>query len=277
VVGLAANVGLTALKFLVGTLAGSAALIADGFNSAGDIVASAVGWAGYTAARVPPDDNHHYGHGKFESASGLIIGGILLATGVFVAIDGVRVLLSGPRPPPETLAVWAAVATAVIKEVLCRYTWKVGSELNSPSLLASARDHRADVVIAVAVVAAVLGAQWGWTWLDPTIAVVIGGYISILAIDPIASNLKVLMDETDPALSEEIRIAARSVEDVREAGGIRVHPVGADFFVELEIYVDGDLPLGVAHDIAHAVGDAIEERVAHISDVRVHVNPTGMV
>lgn len=273
VVGLVANLALALAKFTLGTLAGSAALVADGFNSAGDIVATLIGWAGYHVAQRPPDENHHYGHGKFESAAGLIIGGLLLATGIFVTIEGVRNLLSGPRPPPELLALWVALGTAVVKEALYQYVSRVGRRLNAPSLLASARDHRADVFIAVTVLAGIVGARVGWTWLDPAAAGVIGLYIAWMAWEPIRSNLGVLMDEAPQELMEAVREQAATVEPVRRVDLIRIHPHGSHYYVDLEISVDGSLSLREAHDVAHAVEERLVSTLEHVRDVTVHVNP----
>lgn len=272
-VGLVANVGLAVAKLAVGSVAGSAALVADGVNSAGDIFASAVGWAGYRTAQRPPDENHHFGHGKFESAAGLVIGGMLLATGVFVFVEGGRTLFGGPRPPPELLAVWVALATAGIKEALYHYATAVGRRLNAPSLLASARDHRADVFIAITVLAGVVGSRLGWTWLDPLAAACIGVYIAAMAWEPLRVNFGVLTDEAPPDVVEAVMTVARSVDGVRGVEAVRVHPLGSHYYVGLEIRADASVTLRVAHDLAHRVQDAVVAGVPHVRDARVHVNP----
>ncbi|MCB9760517.1 MAG: cation transporter [Alphaproteobacteria bacterium] len=275
-VGLGANVALAVAKFVVGTLAGSAALIADGFNSAGDIFATAVAWLGYQWAQRPPDDNHHYGHGNFETVAGLIVGAMLLATGLFITVDGAMKLAAGPTEPPEKLALAVAVATMVVKEALYRYTRAVGVRLNAPSLLASSRDHRADVFAGLAVFAGVMGARLGLPWLDPLAAVLIGLYIAAMAVEPIRDNISVLMGEAPEGIVEEIRRAARHVDAVREVDAIRVHQLGSYYMVDLDIFVDGGLSLYDAHDIAHAVRDRVRAEVGHVQEVKVHVNPTGL-
>ncbi|MCB9746116.1 MAG: cation transporter [Alphaproteobacteria bacterium] len=274
-VGLAVNVGLAVGKFTIGALTGSAALIADGFNSAGDIVATAIAYVGYTVAQEPPDENHHYGHGNAETVAGLIVGGTLLATGIFISIDGFMELLAGSEQAPGPLALAMAGLTMLVKEALYRYTIAVGRRLNSPALLASSRDHRADVFVGLAVFAGVGGAQLGLPWLDPVAAVGIGLYIAWMAFEPIRDNVGVLMDEADPELAERIRWVARSVEGVREVDSVRVHPLGSYFMVDMEIYVDGQLSLHDAHDLCHAVSARVCAEVEHVRDVRVHVNPTG--
>ena len=273
VIGLGTNTGLAIAKLVVGFLAASEALTADGFNSAGDIVATAVGFAGYAYARRPPDDDHHYGHGNAESVAGLMIGGILLATGAFIAISGVLALVDGKIDTPGEGAIWVAGITAIIKEWLYRYTVRVGKQLNSPSLLASACDHRADVLIAITVLAAVLAARLGVPALDPIAAVVIGLYIVWFSIAPIRSNVGILMDEAPSGVREEVERIAVADAAVERVDQTRVHPLGSYYVVDLEISVDGALSLHQAHDIAHRVGDSVQAQVPNVTDVKVHVNP----
>lgn len=274
-VGLTANVGLTVLKFTVGTLAGSTALIADGFNSAGDIVATVIAFGGYRFAQEPPDDNHHYGHGNADNIAGLVIGGILLATGVFVTLEGARALIGGVPEAPTALAIAAALLTAAVKEGLYRYTTAVGKQVHSPALLASARDHRADVYLAITVAAGVLGARLGLPWLDPLTACGIGVGIAIMAWQPIRANFGVLMDEAPEGARDRIFDLARADEDVREAGRIRVHPLGGELVVDLEIYLDGTHTLHRARAIATRVETTIKTEMPEVRDVRAHVRPTG--
>lgn len=272
-VSIIANLLLAIAKFVLGTMAGSTAVVADGFNSAGDIVATAVGWAGYQGARRPPDDNHPFGHGNVESLAGLIIGVILCMTGVFVAIDGARALASGPTEPPDLLALWVVLGTAGIKEGLYRYTTLVGRALNSPALLASARDHRADVLIALTVAAGVASARLGLPWLDPLAAVAVGIWITGLSVEPIRSNLGVLLDEAPADVTDAVRSAIASDRAVHRVDHVRIHPLGSYYVADVEIAVDPGLSLEAAHHIAHRIEDLAKERVAHLSEVRVHVNP----
>jgi cation diffusion facilitator family transporter len=272
-VSLLVNVALAVAKLGIGTVAGSAALVADGFNSAGDVLATGIGLLGYQFGRLPPDDNHPFGHGNAESVAGLTIGGILLATGVFVAIDGARALVAGPGLPPEPLAAGVALATAALKEALYRYTTRVGTRLNSPALLATAADHRADVFIALAVAAGIGGAGFGLPWLDPLAAVGVGFWIVHLAREPIQKNFGVLMDASSPEVTAAVRSATEQVPGVVRVDDVLVHPLGPYHVVNLEIAVDASLTVREAHTLAHAVEDHVRKHVPHIQKVQVHVNP----
>ncbi|MHC5065773.1 MAG: cation diffusion facilitator family transporter [Planctomycetota bacterium] len=108
------NIGLAVLKFTVGTIASSRALIADAFNSAGDVFATFVAWVAFRYGKMPPDDNHPYGHGNAEALAGLLIGGMLCATGGFICIDAFFFFREQDRGAPEVIAIYAAAVTAVI-------------------------------------------------------------------------------------------------------------------------------------------------------------------
>lgn len=272
-VALAVNFGLAVAKLVLGSLAGSAAVVADGFNSAGDVIATSIGLVGYRMARTPADDAHPFGHGNAESLAGLIIGGILLATGGYVALDGLRALLSGPREAPELFALWVALGTAVTKELLYRYTAAVGKKTNSPALQASAVDHRADVLIALTVAAGVLGARWALPWLDPVAAIGVGLWITGLSVGPIRDNLATLLDESPAEATAAVRAVVAGHPGVLRVDRVRIHPLGHYQIVDLEIGVDPDATLRVAHALAHAVEDRIRAEVPHVAEVRVHVNP----
>jgi cation diffusion facilitator family transporter len=267
------NLALAAAKFSVGIAAGSEALVADGFNSAGDVVATIIGLAGYWYGRRPADEGHPFGHGNAESVAALVIGGILLATGVFVALDGLRALLAATPRVPEPLALGVALATAAIKEGLARATLAVGRRLNSPSLLASAADHRADVVIAFTVAAGIAGARMGVPALDPLAALLVGGWIVRLGITPVRSAFGVLMDAAPADVTAAARAVAERHPDVLRVDLARVHPLGSYYVVDLEIAVAPETSLRAAHAVAHQVEADIRAGVQHVREVRVHVNP----
>ncbi len=273
VLAITINAVLMVAKFVVGWLAGSAALTADGFNSAGDVLATAAVFASYLYARKPPDEDHNYGHGNAESVAGLLVGGLLCATGFFIFLEGAKAFLEPREAAPGELALWVAAATILLKELLYRFTIKVGRRLNSPSLLASARDHRADVLVGLTVFAGIFGARLGLLWLDPFAAVLVGLYIAWMSIEPIMHNVHILMDRAPPGMGEEIRLVIEEDPDVACCEQLRIHPVGSYFNIDADICVDGELSLRSADGIAHRVEDRIKERLEHVRTVTVHVSP----
>jgi len=273
IIGLGVNILLAIAKFVIGVMAGSAALIADGFNSAGDIIATSIGFVGYQYARKPPDEDHHYGHGNAESIAGLIIGVVLFATGLYISIDGILVFLEHEIHAPKQSALLVAAFTLVSKEILYRYTIKVGEQLNSPSLKASARDHRADVFVAFTVIVGIIAARTASPYLDPAAAVCVGLYIAAMAIEPIWHNVGILMDKAPVDIDRQVAALVKNYPPVLALDLVRVQQLGSYYIVDIEIAVESSLTVGEAHHIAHDVADHIQDNIDHVRDVRVHVNP----
>jgi cation diffusion facilitator family transporter len=274
-VALIANILLAVMKFTVGNLAGSRALIADGFNSAGDIVATFAAWIAFRFGAREPDANHPYGHGNAEALAGLLIGGMLLATGAFIAIDGVDAFLSGSirDEPPDQVALLAALATMAVKALLWVASVRVGRRTNSPTLLASARDHRADVLIGAVAFAGIFLAGQGVPELDAMAGVAIGLYVFWLGIEPVRGNVGILMHEEPPGYGTEARAIAETIDGIHGVREVRVQPVGGSYRIDMTLAVDGTRTVRDAHDLAHLVEDRIRAALDHVTEVYVHVEP----
>ena len=273
-IALLTNIGLALLKFIVGTVANSRALIADAFNSAGDVVATFVAWLAFRYGLKPPDEDHHYGHQNAETLAGLLLGAMLCATGAFICIDGVLGILDDREPvAPGQLAVWAALATAVIKEVLFRVSMRVGRRTNSPTLLASARDHRADVVSGLVALVGILIARNGYPTVDAIAGVLIGVYILYFGFEPVKINTGILMHASPPELAQKASDLARQVDGIRGVNRVRVQPIGGIYRMDMSVAVDGTLPVKIAHDIAHTVEDEVRAKMHEVTEVHVHVEP----
>lgn len=274
-VALIANVFLAVLKFTVGNLAGSRALIADGFNSAGDIVATFAAWIAFRYGARAPDECHPYGHGNAEALAGLLIGGMLLATGAFIAIDGMDAFLAGMvgQEPPDQIALVAAAITMAIKALLWTASIRVGRRTNSPTLLASARDHRADVLIGAVAFLGIYLSNHGLPELDVFAGVLIGLYVFWLGIEPVRGNVGILMKEAPRGYGDEARRIALTVDGVGGVREVRVQPVGGSFRIDMIMNVDGDISVRDAHDIAHVAEDRIRDTLDHVTEVHVHVEP----
>jgi cation diffusion facilitator family transporter len=273
-IALLTNIGLAALKFTVGILAGSRALLADAFNSAGDVLATLVAWIAFRIGQAPPDDDHPYGHDNAEALAGLVVGGMLCATGGFICLEGVRAWFSRPHgTAPEAIALWAAAATGVIKEALYRASLRVGLATNSPTLLASARDHRADVITSAVAFVGILAARAGVPSLDDTAGGIIGLYIFWLGIAPVRANVRVLMAKAPPEVAAAAAAHALTADGVRAIGSVQVLPMGGRYQIDLTIRVDRGLTVAQGHDIAHRAEAAIVAAMPQVTAVRVHVEP----
>lgn len=268
------NLGLASVKLGVGFLAGSPALIANGAENLTDLLSNAVAWIGHRAAQAPPDEDHHYGHGNAEGLAAIGIGLLILGAGAGIVY---RTLTTGGAAEPGfvgALALAAAVLSAIVCELLSRHVHRVAARLGSQILAALARDKRSDALTSLVVVAGVGGSLLGVGWLEPIVAALMGCLIAYLGLRSVLEGLDVLMDRvSDPRIREELRQVASGVAGVRGVEGVRVHPLGTTWRVDLEIGVDGGLTVREGHDIAHAVQEAILEQKDRVVEVQVHVNP----
>jgi len=273
-VGIGANLALAALKFVVATLTGSVALLADAWHSVGDTLQTGITAFGFSIAGRPPDEGHPYGHGNFETVAALFVALVLIATGAWVIVDTVQVLAAGEFETPGLAALPVAAVAVVGKEALARYTMRVGKRLNSPAITVAARDHRADALSSGAAVAGILGARAGLPVLDPIAGLAIGVSILVMAVPALRQTLAILVDAA-PRGDLKRRIEERFREDaaVHSIHAIRIHPVGSYYDIDLEIDVDGALPVREGHAIAHRVRDAILAAEPFVVEVKVHVNP----
>lgn len=272
-----ANVGLAAGKLGVGFFAGSPVLVADGWHSCSDVAMNLLAWGGARFARKEADEDHHYGHGNAEAVAALLVGLVVLAAGAGivaqVAGQGSAASTDGAR------GAWAlamGIAAGGVKLALALHTARVASEVNSPSLLAVSRDNRADALTGLIVPVAIGASLAGVSWVEPAAAVAIGLVIGWMGIQSVREGFDVLMDRVaDPELRGHLASAARGVEGVLGVQSVRVHPLGTEQRVDMEISVEGSLSVEQGHAIAHAVQARLVEQFAHVREVHVHVNPHG--
>jgi cation diffusion facilitator family transporter len=274
-IALLTNIGLALLKFIVGTIAGSRALIADAFNSAGDVIATFVAWLAFRYGLKPPDDDHHYGHQNAEAMAGLLLGGMLIATGAFICIDGViGIADQKDLQAPGALAIYAAIATGITKQILYVVSIREGRRGNSPTLLASARDHRADVVSSLVALLGILVARAGYPAFDAIAGIVIGLYILYLSFEPLRDNTGILMQAAPPELAIRAEQIAAGVEGIRAVDQVRVQPIGGSYRMDMSVHVDGQMTVAAAHHVAHRAEDAIRAVLDNVTEVHIHIEPS---
>lgn len=273
---LAGNVVVAGVQIGIGILFRSHALIADGLHNSGDVLHTLIAWIGFRIAEKPADEDHPYGHGNAESVAGILIGLVLLGTGIAAFWHGLDSVMNSTYATPIWPALAAAAVCAGIKELLSRNSFRVGERLNSPTLLAVAQDQRADALSAVGSVLGIGGAMLGYPILDPVAAMGIGAYVVFFNAFPVLrANFDVLMDaapRTD--LADRIRARYAADKEVQSVDSVRIHPLGPYYEIDLEITVDGDIPVRAGHEIAHRVRDEILESEKHVREVKVHVNPS---
>lgn len=276
-VGIAGNVALVAFKMYAGIAGHSPAMVSDAVHSLSDVFATLIAFIGVRLSLKAADEQHPYGHDRMECVASLLLGCILLATGVGIGISGVRTILAGHYDQlavPSRIALIAAVVSIVVKEAMFWYTWLAAKKIDSGALKAEAWHHRSDALSSVGSFAGILGARLGFPALDPVASVVICLFILKAAWDILADALGKMTDHAcPPALVQEMAESVLSQPGVLGLDTLNTRLFGDRVYVDVEIRADGDLPLKVTHATAQAVHDALESQFPQVKHCMVHVNP----
>lgn len=275
VVGAAVNLVLAVAKVVIGWLAHSQALIADGVHSLSDLASDAVVLLAAKHASREADREHPYGHGRIETAATVALGVALIAVGLGIAIDAGRHLLDPALlAVPGAAALAVAVASVLSKEWLYHYTVRVARALRSDMLRANAWHHRTDAVSSLVVLAGVGGAMAGFPYLDAVAAIGVAGFIVKIGWDLAFRSVRELIDTAlEPERVEAIRRAILSVDGVRSLHMLRTRRMGPDALVDVHIQVDPRLSVSEGHQIGETVRRRLIERIDEVADVTVHVDP----
>lgn len=276
-VGMLVNLLLMVAKFTAGFLFRSAALVADGVHSFADFVSDITVLLALRASRRPADSNHPYGHESFETLGAIIVAMFMLATGVLIGRDAVQRILSGENLQPTALALVVALLSVGVKELLARYTLKAAQLTNSPSLSANGRMHRTDALTSAAAAAGILGALLGVLWLDSLGALVIACFVLVeggkLSYRHVMTLLDTMPDESTVA---SMRATAAGSAGVLEVRDLKVRQRGSVYHADLRVAMDPSLTVDQAHDLAHAVDEAMRAEFRNLARVLVHVEPFGV-
>ena len=275
VVGAAVNLVLAVAKVVIGWLAHSQALIADGVHSLSDLASDAVVLLAAKHASREADREHPYGHGRIETAATVALGVALIAVGLGIAIDAGRHLFDPALlAVPGAAALAVAVASVLSKEWLYHYTVRAARALRSEMLRANAWHHRTDAVSSLVVLAGVGGAMAGFPYLDAVAAIGVAGFIVKIGWDLAFRSVRELIDTAlEPERVEAIRRAILSVDGVRSLHMLRTRRMGPDALVDVHIQVDPRLSVSEGHQIGETVRRRLIERIDEVADVTVHVDP----
>ena len=271
---LGANLAVVAAKAFIGARSGSLAVWGDALHSSVDSLYNVLGLIVVRVAARAPDEDHPYGHGKFETLGALAIVVFLSITCFELIRNAVQKLLGGGHTIVMTdLGLVVLLATLAVNVLVAWYENRRGHELSSELLIADAAHTRTDVFITIGVLIGVLFARRGATWVDPVVAIVVAALIVRVAYQIFARTVPVLVDER--AIPERaIQHAAQEIDGVKKAYDIRSRGGrGAGVrYAEVTIAVDREANV----EAAHAIADQVEERLKRdleLSAVTVHVEP----
>ena len=270
---LVVNLLVTAAKLVVGILAGSLAMIADGFHSLMDSASNVVGLVSSALAAQPPDEGHPYGHRRFETVASLVLGGFLLLTAWEIGKSSLSRLSSGTVPEVTFLSVGVMVATMVINLILATYERRKGKQLSSELLVADAENTRSDIFVSLAVLVSLVAARFGWAWADGLAALAVALLIVWAAWKVVAEAATVLVDRA--ALDADV--VAQIVErapGIKNVARVRSRGPEDAVYLDVDVRVAGPTTADQMAAIAGEVRSHLREQFSGLVDIQVHFLPS---
>ena len=280
-VGSAGNAALLTFKFIAGVLGNSSAMVADAVHSLSDFVTDILVLVFVSISAKPQDRSHDYGHGKFETIASFLIGLALVAAATGIVVSGILKLLAWidgeELESPGWIALWAALLSIAIKELLYQYTARQGRKLNSQVMIANAWHHRSDALSSVGAAIGIGLAIWlgmRWAVCDPLASIVVGLMLVKVAYELLKTSINELTESSLPAETEqEIEQIIQSFDDVQQPHNLRTRRIGNRIAIEVHVRMDGRLPLDVVHERATTIERKLKERFGADTHVALHMEP----
>lgn len=279
--GSAVNSVLVIFKFAAGIFGRSSAMVADAVHSLSDFVTDLIVLIFVRISSKPQDENHDYGHGKYETLASTIIGIALMVVAAAILRSGIQKTVfwfrGGELEAPGWLAFWAAVVSIGLKEWTYFFTIRVGRELDSPALKANAEHHRSDALSSMGTALGIGGAILlgrRWTILDPVASMVVALFIVKVAWDLIREGVGDLMEKSLPDdVEKEILDIVAGFPRIGEPHHLRTRRIGSSYAIEMHVRMDGKISLSEAHRYATELESAIKSRFGEKTHVGIHVEP----
>jgi cation diffusion facilitator family transporter len=277
-VGALANLLLAALKIVGGKIVGSVSLMGDGIHSLSDLVTDVIVLVGVALGGKPPDSDHPYGHGRYETVASILVSAALVIAGALLVVQVVRGILSGEETTPGLAMVVLAAISIVVKELLFQVTRRVARRTHSTALVANAWHHRSDALSSLAVLGGGLAGLLGLPHGDHVAGLVVGLMIAIAGLKIGTKGASELMESS---VGEDVLRTIRAVLDghaeVRGWHALRARRVGRDVFADVHILLDPDMTVLRSHDIADELERSLREKLEGRLSISIHVEPHGEV
>ncbi len=273
ILGIIGNVFLLIIKAIVGFIFKSQAMIADSFNSAGDIFSSLLTFIGNKIASAPSDDDHNFGHGKAEYIFSMFIGISMILVSAKLFFDSISTLILGSELHFSWLLILVCIITIIVKFCLYLYTKKALQKYNNILLESNMKDHRNDCVVTTFTLISILLTLFGIYWFDGIVGIGISIWIGYTGISIFWESYNVLMDiSVDEKTKNLISDIIYSYKDIKSIQSISSSPVGNQYIIFITICLDGNLSTFESHNLANKV----EIDVGNLDNVYkaiVHVEP----
>ena len=272
IAGILGNVFLLIIKFIVGFLSNSQAMIADAANSAGDIFASLMSSIGSKIANNPEDETHNFGHGKAEYIFSLFIGLSMIIVAFKLVYDSVVSLLNPSEVAYPYLLIIVCIITIAVKISLFIYTNFLSKRTNSILINSLKKDHRNDSLVTSCTLISVILNIYGIYWFDGVVGIAISILICVSGIKIFIESYNVLMDASiDNSTKEEILEIIKKYDDIKKVDHFSSTPVGYKYLISVSIYIDGNMSTYDSHEIA----DKLEKELNSLEPVYLSIIQIG--
>ena len=272
------NAFLAALKVVVGLLAGSLAVIADGIDSMEDIITSLITLITANVLSKPPNKKYPYGYDKAETIATRLLALIIFAAGIQLAIISIQKIVKGGLPElPLKLAIYVTVISIIGKVFLSYHQFKIGNRINSEMLRANAKNMQNDVLISLSVLIGLIFTHLlKMPVIDSIAALIVSIWIVKVAVQIfLKTNVELMDGIKDNKIYNIIFKAIDSVEGVTNPHRVVVRNVGHKLKIGADIEVDGNMSLQEAHELSNKVEESIRSKIDNLFDVTIHVEPIG--
>jgi cation diffusion facilitator family transporter len=274
--GVVINLALAIVKITVGVLGQSYALIADGIESAGDVLSSLVVWGGLRISLRAADGNHPYGHGKAESLAGLTVALALFGAATIIMTQSIQEIMH-PQQAPAWFTLPVLAGVIALKEWLYQRANAAGRTIHSQALRNDAWHHRSDAMTSltafIGISIALVGGV-GYESADDWAALLACGVIVLNGFRLVGPSINEVMDAAVPeSLAQTLRQLAADVPGVGRIEKCRIRKSGLHHFMDIHVQVPGNLTVNAGHEIAHRVKDSLCASPYAVADVVVHIEP----
>ena len=272
--GIIGNLFLLIIKSIIGFITNSQAMIADAFNSAGDILSSVMTFVGNQIASKPSDDDHNLGHGKAEYIYSMLISIAMILMGIFVFKDSLLSIFNNSKYMFSIWLIIVCIITIIIKFILFIYTDKLYKKYNNLLIKANSKDHRNDCLVTLCNLIACILTLYDIYWFDGVVGVGISIWMIITSIKIFKESYDVLMDKSiSKETKEKVYKIINSHEEIKKVIHFNSTPVGYKYQISFTIFVDGNLSTFESHKIADNLEKEIDKKLDEIYLTVIHVNP----
>lgn len=272
--GIIGNIFLLIIKGVIGFISGSNAMIADAFNSAGDIFSSVMTFIGNKIASKPSDEDHNLGHGKAEYIYSMLISVAMFITVIILFKDSLLAIINNKKYVFSYWLIIVCIITILVKLFLFIYTNKISKKEHDLLLQANAIDHRNDMFLTLVNLISIIFALKGFYIFDGITGILISIWIFVSAFNIFKESYDVLMDKCiDDEVKNRVYEIIKRHDEIKKVIHFNSTPVGYRYQISFTIYVDGNMSTFDSHDIANTLEKEIDKEIDEIYLTVIHVNP----